>query len=241
MEIVEAEAVEIGTEIATILMPAPAEDCRAAMRAYQETTAAILDETDWQAAGGGRRFVKKSGWRKLAKAYNLSCTTISTEVDRDANGQAIRASAIVRATAPNGQVSDGDGYCSADESRFRGNAGKLENDLRTTATTRAKNRAISDLVGFGEVSAEEIAPRELSPNAKDYEGDMVELHAAALSLAGERASDVLEWIAQDCGGQISASAARGIIALSKAAHSAQAAEQTLDVIETVASDADIAF
>ena len=31
-----------------------------------------------------------------------------------------------------------------------------ENDVRGTAHTRAKNRAISDLIGAGEVSAEEI-------------------------------------------------------------------------------------
>jgi hypothetical protein len=55
-------------------------------------------------------------------------------------------------------VSDADGYCSADESRFKNAKGrqKIENDLRATATTRAKNRAISDLVGMGEVSAEEV-------------------------------------------------------------------------------------
>jgi hypothetical protein len=30
-------------------------------------------------------------------------------------------------------------------------AAEVENDLRATATTRAKNRAISDLVGMGSV------------------------------------------------------------------------------------------
>jgi hypothetical protein len=72
----------------------------------------------------------------------------------------VRAEVWIRAVAPNGQFGDGDGYCSADEGRFRGWKGrqKLENDLRATATTRAKNRAIADLVGMGEVSAEEIAP-----------------------------------------------------------------------------------
>ena len=72
---------------------------------------------------------------------------------------------------------DGDGYCSVEEDRFsgpRGNRSKLENDLRATATTRAMNRAISGLVGMGEVSAEEVdaggasAPAEVeaSPELK---------------------------------------------------------------------------
>jgi hypothetical protein len=71
----------------------------------------------------------------------------------------VRAEVWIRAVA-NGQFGDGDGYCSADEARFKSRCGrqKLENDLRSTATTRAKNRATADLVGMGEVSAEEIAP-----------------------------------------------------------------------------------
>jgi hypothetical protein len=72
----------------------------------------------------------------------------------------VRPEVWIRAVAPNGQFGDGDGYCSADEVRFKSWKGrqKLENDLRSTATTRAKNRATADLVGMGEVSAEEIAP-----------------------------------------------------------------------------------
>jgi hypothetical protein len=67
----------------------------------------------------------------------------------------LRAEVWARAIAPSGRSMDGDGYCSVDEERFsgpRGNKSKLENDLRATATTRAMNRAISGLVGMGEVS-----------------------------------------------------------------------------------------
>jgi hypothetical protein len=74
----------------------------------------------------------------------------------------VRAEIWIRAVAPNGQFGDGDGYCSLDEGRFKSRSGrqKLENDLRITATTRAKNRATADLVGMGEVSAEEIEPAD---------------------------------------------------------------------------------
>jgi hypothetical protein len=84
--------------------------------------------------------------------------------------------------APNGQFGDGDGYCLADEVRFKSRRGrqKVENDLRSTATTRAKNRATADLVGMGEVSAEEIAPG----------GGEEDEHARALA-AGAPASDEL--------------------------------------------------
>ena len=130
-----------------------------AMKQYQATVAAVLSPSDWQDAGSDGKFVKKSGWRKIAKAFGLSVEIVRSEVERDEDGNPERASVVARAIAPNGQTSDGDGYCSVDEKRFGSNKGKqkLENDLRATATTRAKNRAISDLVGMGEVSAEEMA------------------------------------------------------------------------------------
>lgn len=58
---------------------------------------------------------------------------------------------IVRATATNGVYQDGDGHCSIYE---KGHSNTYHN-AKSTAFTRAKNRAISDLVGGGEVSAEE--------------------------------------------------------------------------------------
>jgi hypothetical protein len=142
-----------------VLMPLDATQIVDGMRAYQQLLPQLLDPSDWQ-IDDNSRFVKKSGWRKIARAFNLSTELVACEVERDADGNPQRASAIVRVVAPNGQWGDGDGYCSVDERRFERAAGrqKIENDLRATATTRAKNRAISDLVGMGEVSAEEIQP-----------------------------------------------------------------------------------
>lgn len=141
-----------------VLMPLETESVIAGMEAYQAMLPRLLNADDYQDAGGGRKFVKKSGWRKIARAFNLSTEIIRVNIERAPDGSPERAEAIVRAIAPNGQTSDGDGYCDATESRFEKPKGraKLENDLRTTATTRAKNRAISDLVGMGAVSAEEV-------------------------------------------------------------------------------------
>lgn len=58
---------------------------------------------------------------------------------------------IYRATAPNGQYMDGDGACDTWEKGYPNSL----HDTRATAHTRAKNRAISDIAGFGETSAEE--------------------------------------------------------------------------------------
>lgn len=128
---------------------------------YQRLLQRILIDDDWQGRPNVQgSFVKKKGWRKIATAFDLDVTLIpgTSKVERDADGRPLRAEAWARAVSPSGRMMDGDGYCSIDEPRF-GDAGgrqKIENDLRATATTRAKNKAISDLVGMGAVSAEEV-------------------------------------------------------------------------------------
>jgi hypothetical protein len=168
------------------LMPLPAAQVVEGMRAYQQLLRELLEPSDWQTHDKNGRpldrpFLKKSGWRKIARAFNLSFERIHSHVDRDEDGTPVRAEVWIRAVAPNGQYGDGDGYCSVDEGRFKSWRGrqKLENDLRTTATTRAKNRSIADLVGMGEVSAEEVAP-----------GGEADEHAQALA-AGARGSEEL--------------------------------------------------
>jgi hypothetical protein len=146
-----------------VLMPLDPEQVVEGMRQYQRLLRDLLEPSDWQTEDKDGRplerpFLKKSGWRKIARAFNLSFERVRSEVERDEDGNPVRAEVWIRAVAPNGQYGDGDGYCSSEEKRFQSRRGKqkLENDLRTTATTRAKNRAIADLVGMGEVSAEEI-------------------------------------------------------------------------------------
>lgn len=141
-----------------VIRPLNADDLVESFAAYQELLPKLLTESDYQSAEAGKRFVKKSGWRKIATAFDLDVQLVAEEVERDPDtGRILRAKTTMRATAPSGRVMDGDGYCTIEE--FKGRRAtnpKLENDLRGTAATRAKNRAISDLVGMGEVSAEEV-------------------------------------------------------------------------------------
>jgi hypothetical protein len=173
-----------------VLTPLDPEQVVEGMHRYQRLLRDLLEPSDWQAEDKNGRpldrpFLKKSGWRKIARAFNLSFERVHSRVEREEDGTPVRAEVWIRAVAPNGQYGDGDGYCSADEGRFKSGRGrqKLENDLRSTATTRAKNRATADLVGMGEVSAEELAP-----GGEDDE------HAQALA-AGARASDELARLA----------------------------------------------
>jgi hypothetical protein len=174
-----------------VLMPLDPEQVVEGMRQYQRLLRDLLEPSDWQTEDKEGRplerpFLKKSGWRKIARAFNLSFERVSSAVERDEEGNPLRAEVWIRAVAPNGQYGDGDGYCSADEIRFKSRKGrqKIENDLRSTATTRAKNRATADLVGMGEVSAEEI----VQPGDEDAQ------HAAALA-AGAPASEDLARVA----------------------------------------------
>lgn len=139
------------------LLPMDPEVARTAMTKYRELTNAMLTADDWQVIPNGK-FVKRSGFQKIASGYGVSTEIISEAVDRDEEGKPVRARATVRATHPQGRYAEGSGRCSLDETRFKTPSGraKAEHDIAATAVTRATNRAISNLVGFGQVSAEEV-------------------------------------------------------------------------------------
>jgi hypothetical protein len=96
----------------------------------------------------GRKFRKKNYWRAIATAFNLDVELVG--LDRLEDGDDWGYVAMARATAPNGRRMDGDGACFASEKAR--NQDSIHN-VRAHAATRAINRAISNLVGFGEVSA----------------------------------------------------------------------------------------
>ena len=119
--------------------------------AYQKITELMLDETDYQQIQG-RAFKKKSAWRKYARAFNITTEIIDKDIVKTDKGAVKEASFIVSATLPTGRYADGWGNCSRQE----GNKAHPNHDIPATAMTRATNRAIADLIGAGEVTAEEI-------------------------------------------------------------------------------------
>lgn len=145
------------------LLPLAADDARGAMTAYQELCKAILTRDDVQRVGD-REFTKRSGFQKLAAAYGVSTEIVSLDITGvGVEEDPMVARAVVRATHPSGRHAEGDGACSSNEKRFRKGAEKIDHDLPATAVTRATNRAISNLVAFGTVSAEE-AEMEAGPS-----------------------------------------------------------------------------
>ena len=125
---------------------------------YKQVKASVLDKTDFQKISG-KQFTKKSGFRKIATFFGLSDRiTEKQRVDREDGS--FMWMITVEASAPNGRVSQGVGICDSRERNFA----HVEHDVYATAHTRAKNRAISDMVAGGEVSAEEMETREFRPN-----------------------------------------------------------------------------
>lgn len=178
-EIVEVEET---TPVASTSLPLiDVEDAKAFMDNYQEACKALLVASDYQKIvlnGKAQLFKKKSAWRKIATAFNITDEVIKEVIFRDEKNQIISATFHVRATAPNGRSSVGVAACSIydkinkkdveqpSDFELRKRFTNAENDVIGTAHTRAKSRAISDLVGMGELSAEELEEMEVIPKAK---------------------------------------------------------------------------
>lgn len=188
-EVVEEETSDSPTDIATPddrnSVVRPVEDLDQVVEAYEkyeEVKDRLLSSEDLTKIGDSIH-VNKSGWRKIATAFNVSVET--TQVNKEVQDGIVRYTVTARAVAPNSKSTSGSGLCASNESNFM-EAGTPDTDTRpqdhneylkidgrwrrlkdprevdehsimATAETRAKNRAISDLVGGGEVSAEEFA------------------------------------------------------------------------------------
>lgn len=159
---------------------------------FEEIKSELLDNSDTQKIGGSIH-VKKSGWRKIATAFNVSVRVI--EKRSYVEDGILKAEVVAIASAPNGKTAESIGHAGSNEANFmeriaddkasperayelaKEKYGADEEDVMfvegawrwlkpprqvkehnvlTLASTRAKNRAISDCVGGGEVSAEEI-------------------------------------------------------------------------------------
>lgn len=125
--------------------------------AYDAACKSLIGSNDVQREGK-REFKKKSAWRKLARHFGISvqCTLDHIRIERREGGAFI-AYAAANAVAPWGQAWADVGACGSDEAT--GRRVITEADAAATAMTRASNRAVSNLIAMGEVSAEELGGR----------------------------------------------------------------------------------
>ncbi len=143
------------------------QDAISELESFENMKARLLVTSDYQMISG-KNFIKKSGWRKLALVFNISDQIMeSSKVVRE-DGSFVW-SFRVRAQAPNGRFTEAVASCDSRERKFS----HVEHDVQATAQTRAKSRAISDLIGAGEVSAEEMLADPNPPSA-DMDSDLSE-------------------------------------------------------------------
>ena len=152
----DAEVVEVtalarqqGAAIVQAVDPAMMEEAIRAYTAIQQTIDRALPDCIMRIQG--KAFRKKNYWRAVTTAFNLT-VECAAEKWENFDGEWC-CDVTYRATAPNGRAAFGDGSCSFREKK---GAQATRHNVRSHAHTRAYNRAVSNLVGFGEVSAEEV-------------------------------------------------------------------------------------
>jgi hypothetical protein len=148
--------VDMADYLATINSPTALKQQQQLSAAYDAACAALVGPNDVQ-QDGGRSFKKKSAWRKLARHFNISVAAALESVRVETTPDGFTAFAVATASAPWGQCWADVGACGSDEAT--GRRVITIADAIATAMTRASNRAVSNLIAMGEVSAEEIGLR----------------------------------------------------------------------------------
>jgi len=134
-----------------IVTPVEADAVLEMIKAFEYFKSKVLNPRDF-ATIQGKPFVKKSGWSKYALACNVS-TELRDERVEERNENRVYHFVYRAVHLPTGRYADAVGSASeAEKTRWN----HPEHDVRTLAQTRAFNRSISNLVGGGEVSAEEM-------------------------------------------------------------------------------------
>lgn len=175
---VESEGMEVATVapapfamteyLSDLRASAALKNQQALAAAYDAACASLIGPNDVQVEKG-RTFKKKSAWRKLARYFNLSVEIV--RIERDDAGGVFLATVTARAVAPWGQRFEEVGACSTAEAT--GKRVISTADAIATASTRASNRAISNLIAMGEVSAEEVQ-RDERPGHVTADGEVLD-------------------------------------------------------------------
>jgi len=135
------------------------------IRAWQDFQALkkiLLVDEDFYTPAGGKPTVRKSGWRKMAVAFGLTDEIIEEKREwsmREPGKWTWRIK--VRVYARGGRSTEGIGACSNGERRFA----HEDHDTYAMAHTRAKSRAIADMLGAADQVAEE-APEDEPEHAQ---------------------------------------------------------------------------
>jgi hypothetical protein len=181
MTVIDLNGRELVPDRPSMIRPlATPEEALANWQAFQELKARLITKDDLQHVGGKDR-ITKSGWRKVAAVFGINVELIAERRIPHEKGTGFVVECTVRAIAPNGRYNDGVGSFDSNERKMA----HLEHDVRATAYTRAANRAIADLVGGGEVSAEEVQGQQaVAPISREEATKLCADFGKALADAG---------------------------------------------------------
>jgi hypothetical protein len=137
---------------------ASTEDLVRAMHRFEQVKAALLVHDRDSYWADGKERIRKSGWRKLALAFGISDELIDERCERDPSDPShIVWHVHVRCYTRGGRAVEGVGSASSRERPFA----HVEHDLHALAHTRAKSRAIADMLGSSDLVAEETEEPDL--------------------------------------------------------------------------------
>jgi hypothetical protein len=151
----EKDTTETNTAI-QIIQPADIDRLAEAFKKFQDFKVRLLSAEDTIKIDN-KPYLKKSAWRKWALACGVSDQLLSLErvppTGLDDKGDFCYRVVVKAYHKPTGRSAVGLAVAAKSE---KDRWAHEEHDILTLAHTRAKNRAISDLTGGGEVSAEEV-------------------------------------------------------------------------------------
>lgn len=169
--------------------------------AYQELCKGLLNDNDYQEitvkqkdengkyVKVQKQFKKKSAWQKLGRAFNVDTEIVVRELERTQTGRVKEAYYCIRASLPNGRHVESDAICSRSET---GKDKSTDHTIMSTAKTRATNRAIAELIGAGEVSAEELDPSYNNMHNDVIEAEVEEIVESAYDTSFSTAKELKE-------------------------------------------------
>jgi len=131
----------------------PAEKLAKSFHEFEELKRQILTPADTYQGGDQAVRIRKSGWRKLALAFGLSDEIVDEIQEKDEKDPKTWVWHVrVRVTSRAGRTVEGVSSCSTRERVFA----HPDHDTHALAHTRAKSRAIADMLGAGDLIAEEF-------------------------------------------------------------------------------------
>jgi len=140
-----------------------------AWKDFQSLKVVLLTDDDYYEPSRGKSVIRKSGWRKLAVAFGLTDEIIDQVQVFDTDSGQWTWRIRVRVSSRGGRSVEAVGACSTKERRFA----HVEHDSYAMAHTRAKSRAIADMLGSSEQLEEEVVsepPASKPKNDKDLKG-----------------------------------------------------------------------